>query len=453
MRNLRLLVSLCLAIVAGAAGAAEVPRLALTLADAENRALAESHRLQAADYTERAANARALAVSAQLTPNLSLEGGYRYLTEIPQLTLGPITRALGANNNYSIGPTLTYLLYDAGSLRKSTLGAEKSASASNAEKRATENEVRLALRSAYFGVQNAIERMRLVVDSLRLAEARHSDIRRRATAGAASRSDLLSAHTDVLDFELKLRQAQADLAASLADMLALIGTKDSFSLDRPVDASFAAEKHAALAEPTLIVQLDPLAGTLDNFARLVDKVSGPHSPRLEALSDRAASSRLAAESQDATRAPKLQLYARSSLDYPNGPVIQQINQNTFGLNLSMPIFDGGRAKALAGESRAQAQSFDEQREQLRSDLQRDWDKVSARLASLTSQQALARGGAEEAGKIAELMFMSYRAGRVRYLEVQNANLRALEWNVNRALIETQILLQLAVQASLSRDPL
>lgn len=433
-----------------AALAAPPARLDLSLAQAEARALAQSDQVLAAEYLQRAANARALAVSAQLAPRLALEGSYRYLSEVAELTLpGGTTRALGDHANYSIGPTLTYLLYDAGGTGKSVTSAERAVAARAAERRATETEVRLALRSAYFAVQHAIERMRLVIDSLRLAQARHADIGRRIAAGAASRADLLSAHTDVLDFELKLRQAQADLAAALADLLALTGSEAGYDLTRPVAAAFPQDALAGLSSPTLVVQLDPLQPTLTALAQSLAGRTGPHSARLTALDALAESSRLAAESHEAARWPKLQLYARSSLDYPNGPVLDQFNQNTVGLNLALPLFEGGRTRALADESRAQAQSLEHQRRQLQRDLDRDWDKVMARLDSLERQRAVAHEGAAEAEKIAELMFLSYKAGRTRYLEVQSANLRALEWNVNRALVETQLLIQLAVQASLS----
>ncbi len=432
------------------AHAAAPSQLTLTLRDAETEALAYSQRIQSAEYDKLAANARALAVSSQKSLQLTFDASYRYYSQIPKVSLpNGYSFALGDNNVYSIGPTLTYLLYDAGSAHQSAQSASLYARAKSQQMRATRDDVLLATRSAYFAVQNSVERMRLITNSLRLARARYADIARRLGAGAASRADALSAHKDVLDFDLKLQQAQADLATDLADLLALIGRVDNYDVTRPEDASQDSHYPAELGDPTVLLTLDPLQQTLARFLAKPRSLSLAQNPRVKALGDLAQSSRLASKSFADQRWPKIQLSARTSLDYPNGPILEQINQNTIGVTLSMPLFDAGRTSALEREQLSQAESLDAQRAQLQNDLTRDWDKVAARLSALRAQEVLTKQGVDETSRLAQLTYESYRAGRDRFLEVQTANLEALNWQVNLALIKSQILVQLAVQDSLS----
>ncbi|MHB8455297.1 MAG: TolC family protein [Acidiferrobacterales bacterium] len=449
---MKLTLYLCVAIflACSTANAVEPPQLTISLKDAEASALTYSGQVQSSDYDRRAADARALALSSQTSPQLTFDASYHYYSQVPQLVLpGGFARALGANNVYSIGPTLTYLLYDAGGARHSIQSAKLIARAKSEQTRATRDNVLLATRSAYFAVQNSAERMRLIIDSLRLSQARYSDIARRLSAGAASRADALSAHKDVLDFGLQLRQAQADLAADLADLLALVGRNTDYDITRPVAAAEMPRYPPELGAPTVLVNLDPLQKTLERFLSMRQQLDLTGNPQVVALSDLANASRLASKSYSNQRLPKIELSARTSLDYPNGPVLERINQNTIGVTLSMPLFDDGRISALAREQILQAGSLDSQRAQLTTDLARDWNKAAARLSALRGQETIAHQGAKETARLAQLVYESYRVGRDRYLDVQTANLDALNWKVNLALIKSQILVQLAVQASLS----
>jgi len=66
--------------------------------------------------------------------------------------------------------------------------------------------------------------------------------------------------------------------------------------------------------------------------------------------------------------------------------------------------------------------------------------------------AIAAGRASaEAEELAGLVYESYKAGRSTFIEVQSANLRELEAKVQSAKTDVQILIQLAVLSSLSKE--
>ncbi len=86
-----------------------------------------------------------------------------------------------------------------------------------------------------------------------------------------------------------------------------------------------------------------------------------------------------ASAQNGTYWPTLQVFAKTSLDYPNGPQLEEIHQNTLGVNLSWTLFDGTRSSDLAAQKRAEASAIDFKREQLQEDLERDYKKADSNL--------------------------------------------------------------------------
>ncbi|MHA0111990.1 TolC family protein, partial [Klebsiella pneumoniae] len=70
-------------------------------------------------------------------------------------------------------------------------------------------------------------------------------------------------------------------------------------------------------------------------------------PTLVALSKLGDAERLAAESKDNELMPTIQLFAKSAYEYPNGPLDERVWQNSYGLSVSMPIFDGGQVDSLS----------------------------------------------------------------------------------------------------------
>lgn len=409
----------------------------LTLAVVERQALDFSFNAKMINAELEAAQNKAEAQHSLLYPKLTLEGTYKYITEVPSLKFpGGATTPFGDHQNYSIGPTLTWNVLDFGSTRKLVDGAEALKASKEAEKHLINRQILLAARLAYFKIQLRAEQQRLVTDSLKLAESQHRDIQNRKNIGSSNRIDLLAAHKEVLNLKLQSRQLQSDLSLDLRDIYALIGRNESSLVPSPAG-------------------IDPIRKSLIALGKyedtqLSDNALSQH-PLVKMHSAVAESLRLTSESFRANTLPKLSVFLKTSIDYPNGPILENINQNTAGLTLSMPLYDGRRSSSEAAEKQNLAMASDSRREQARIDIYRDWQKAKDQLKGLHDKREILDDSVRESVERAKLVYGSYRAGRSSFLEVQSANLHALEAKAQVTTNDVQILIQLAYLASISEE--
>jgi len=286
----------------------------------------------------------------------------------------------------------------------------------------------------------ALEQTWLLADSLKLAEAQYRDILIKQKAGSVSRLDTLSAHRDVLLRLRELRQAQADVATNLRTLFALIGTELNSDLSVPIDARAAQDLPTEAETPTLLVALDPIdqsRSELDGAAQM--KFDSTH-PQLETLAALARAAEETAASLKSGHGPSIQLSARVSRDYPNGPIFESFQQNTVGVSASWPLFESGRVVKDTKEQQHLAESAKKQRNQSAMDLERDWEKAHDQLRGLLAQKPINEKSIVETEELSRLTYDSYKVGRSSYLEVQTVNLQALEAKVISATNDAQILI-------------
>jgi len=431
--------------------AAQSHELALSLADAEKGALSTSDRLKAAEGDWRAAEEKAGAQKSRLYPRLALEGSYRHVTEVPDFS--PVAGApaipFGDNENYSFGPSVSWTAWDFGSLQNAARSQRSLAASKRETYEAARRDVLQSARLAYFQAQLALERLWLLGDSLKLAQSQYEDIRLRQRAGAASRMDSLSAHQEVLKYRREFRQAQSDTAAALRELFAQTGAGAGADPSVPLDKRLAAASPKETDAPTMIVTLPSLD---EARVRLTGAAAGnadPHHPAVESHEALAESARRSARGAAANQWPALQLYAKTSRDYPNGPVLESFHQNTVSLTASMPLVDWGRTRREAAEQKRTAAAHERRRDQALEDLRRAWDNAQDQLKGHKAQEAVNAQAVKESAELARLVYDDYRAGRSPFLEVENANLRALQAKTAQARNEVEILIQLAVLDSLS----
>ncbi len=430
--------------------AEQVPVLAIRLHDSERGAMETSGRLGSADAEALAASDKARSQAALLWPKLSLDATARYVSAVPTLPIPGNSVPFGDNESYSIGPVLSWTLWDGGALRKGWRSQQSIAASRAEEKTQTERQVILAVRLAYFGVIQAAEHEWLIADSIRVAQSRSRDIEKRQRAGAASKIDSISARKEVLALQLQFYKAQTELTAALRDLFALSGKTDAVDLSRPVDARIENAEEISGATSTVRIELE-------SIDRLMNLLSSPseeknpfsnspikHHPKIRATEFQADSLRLAAEGVSALHWPKVTLFARSSLDYPNGPTLERVHQNSFGATLTWSLFEFGRIHYEATEKRSLANAADERKRQSEIDLTREWTKTLDQIAALKAQRETHRLSIEQSEKLISLIYESYRAGHSSLLEVQNSLLTALNAKIFSRRNEIQILIQTAV---------
>ena len=449
-------VTIAMPFAAATKALAEPPRLAMSLAEAGTAALSYSPRLKAAAEQIAASRDRADSLHALLIPRLTLDGSYRYATEIPNVQLPkgfpPLPLNFGSHRTTSIGPTLTYTLWDQGVLDKgwrSQLATVRSQEDAEALAR---NQILLGVRLAYFQVQLSLEQVTVLGDSMNLADSQYSDIHKQLSAGAASRVDALSAHQQLLNRRKDFRQAQADVASSLRELFALTGSTSTYDLSHPMDARAARSTPAYAGTPTLLLALDPLVAPSSSLSASASRDFDAEHPELRGYTDQAQALRLTSQSLAAGQGPKIQLSGRASYDYPNIPLLETVQQNTLTLTASVPLFEASKSKRQADEQNHIAAATDSARQQSFDELKKDWLDARDQFDALQDQQALDQDSVSETGEISRLKYGMYKAGSITFTEVQSANLDALQAKVAAARTQAQLLIRLATLDSLSVHP-
>jgi outer membrane protein TolC len=158
---------------------------------------------------------------------------------------------------------------------------------------------------------------------------------------------------------------------------------------------------------------------------------------------------LAARALAAGDWPKVQFSGAIDYQYPNGPVLQYVTQKSVALTASVPLFEARATARGVDQQERLARSAELRRDLAAEQLARDWDNARAALAALRDQQALDAAAVSESEELARLVYLSYKAGRSNYLDVQTYDLAALQAKVNAAQTRAQILVQLATLAELA----
>lgn len=439
------------ALLLAVSASAETPRLALSLAAAERAALAHSPILRGAESDWASAQAQVEASFARLIPEVSLGGSFQYQTNVPKVSLAPGSPAVqfGDHRVYSVGPTVSYTLWDQGVLRQAWRSQKAVAASQEAQRDLVRRQVRLMARVDYFQVQLALEQERSLLDSLRLASEQYGDIDSRFRAGAASRIDWLSAHQQVLDRRRDLRSAQADVASALRALLALTGQSQDVDLSAPLDARVPAPLAAQVGTPTLLVDVEAPESVERGLEAEAKAPLDANDPQLRVYEEQAESQRRLARSIAAGRWPQIQFTFHSYYFYPNTPLLEGAWQNTAGLGASVPLFEFGRTAQRARAQEAEADSAERRREEAYDELVRDWSKARDALAALRDEEAIDVASVEETAEIARLRYSSYKAGGSTILDVDTADVNAVQARVIAARTRAQALIQLATLASFS----
>jgi outer membrane protein TolC len=424
----------------------------LDLREVESASLAASSQLKALKAEQAAAREREKQAFTLVLPRLAADGNWRYLTEVPSFKVSPSAPSVqfGDHNNYSVGLGATWTFFD--------LGAWQAWSALEAAARAKDEEVQLANRQVllkarldYFLAQLASEKVRLLADSLKLAQAQARDIELKFQAGAASRIDALSAKDDALQQRGEFRQARADLAVALADLFSTSGMGQDADLKAPLDSQSASAPPSETEPATLVLKLGAASSGSQALQRAASGGMDLRHPQVLVFREAAESARHAAAAATSGWWPRLQAGFRSSLDYPNGPILEQVQQNTLSVGAVWPLFSFGQTVSQVEEQKQLAASQEARGSQALADLKSAWQKSQARLAALKARKTLDGESVDQNQTLYRLVTAAYKAGSARYLEVRSALLRALESKVRLAETETQMLIELAQLASLTEQ--
>jgi len=438
-----LLIMMCGGLPANALADAEKSVLKLSRKEVELQALKNSNQLKSFVEMRNAAEEQTDAQYAKLFPRLTFDAYYNYLSAVPQVQTAAAGTSIpfGSHDNYSFGPSLSYTLWDTNSERKAYRGLGKLTESRDRDRRDEELQVYLAIRMEYVRVQALVEELRAVNDSLNLARSQNDDIVSRLRAGGATKLDRVESERAVLSYEIQFEQKQAELSTALKDLLARTQIQTVSDISHPGPAG--------IPNVTLVLDLDPIQKNLEDLSLLQFSRPDDNHPKVSSRELLAQSAELQSESIKASLWPTFKFLGRVTLQYPNGPNIEQVNQNTLLFTATVPLFEMNETRHRSGQKMREAEAARYQKDQVRIDLRRDYDKAQELLASLRVQYKLAVQDVKNSSEAARLYYESYRGGKSQLIDVQTANNRALISKVNKTRIEAQILNQLDQLRALS----
>lgn len=382
-----------------------------------------SKKIEAKEADYRAAVERTRALRSDYWPSFFIDGQYKKVSEVPSMTLpAPINRTLelGQKTNYSAGLNLQYLLTDFGQTSKTIKGSEEEAKAQKAVHELGQEDLSLNLKNVYFKLAFQTSQLRSLLDAWSLAREQQKDMERRFRSGTSSRLDLLNASKETLNFKLKFKQMQREFSSALQDWMTLTGQKnhsDKLLHPLPEDLASRADVESSLAVKVL---------SYENGKELPSEVDRHH-PALLQLEHLKLAQEFKSDASLRSYFPRITLGARSSLEYPLGGKDESYRQNAVFLNLSMPLWDGGKRSGQGGSFDESQRALDLQAQHLENEFNDNLSRMKNIAAQLEEEIQVAQEGGKEAEALAKLSYQSYINGRSNYLEVQSANLKVLDW--------------------------
>ncbi len=407
----------------------------ISFKDAEKMAIKNSPQIIAQQHIVSSAYEQASATNVQRLPTLGFNAQSTFVSKIGRIDIPELglSKEVGSHVNWSVGPTINFVVWDTGNILNKAKSLKKSAEAQGNTLDYDKRQVLLSARASYVGVQLAKEQVRLVKDALVLAKAQYNYIADRKKIGTGDDLDLTVAHQEMSDREKDLDEAEGALAASKRALVASLGIEDEIEKADEVD-------------------VDPIDGVLNQLLpRSSTAFDAEAHPQVKALANMGASSKLAARSTLAGYFPKVTLQGSAGYQYPNLGENVVIQQNSLTLGLQMPIFEWGSINKSAQSQKFQAKAADEQRRQSMIDLTRDVSETRDWIGTYKKLQDANKKVVKDAVDVARLTFDSYKAGRVIFLDVQRANVKALTAKVDSARNDANLAAQISKLLALTVD--
>lgn len=389
-----------------------------TLADAVGYSLEHSPDLAvAASRIKETEEARA-EVYSNFLPDLSFEGGYTYIDNVPRIAIDfpvdppgdlippfQINRQalIGANDNYKAKFVLNQLLFASGKVYYAHRAASSRIDSERSRLEALRLQVARAAAEAYNAALIAQEAVEVQRQSLEAARAHLAQVKRKHEAGAATRLELLRAEVEASNREPRVTEAEKKLDLALARL----------------------RRAAGLPEGTPVSLADPIEAAPENVneAEALERAIRMR-PELAALSHLQQAAEDQALAQRGAMLPSVLLTGTFGYEKPYFALDEWERNWTVGVGVRVPLFDGLEAYHGMKKARAAAATARESASQAAADIQVEVRSALLELREATLRIPSTRSNMDRARDILAIAEESYRAGASTSLEVIDAQLAA-----------------------------
>jgi len=314
----------------------------LTLDEAIRRGLETSHRLAEVVVRGDAADAAAGERHAVTLPQVVALAGYTRTNHVDEFGVVTPTGQLkviypDVPDNYRTRLDLQWPIYTGGRLDALERAARIEATASADDLAAARADLTLEITRAYWALVTATESVRVVQESRARVDAHVRDVRNQLTAGLVPPNDVLSAEAQASRQRMLAAQTRSLREVSEAELARLVGVAPGAAI--------------ALAP---MLDVAPFAGAPLDQLIAAAKAQRPERASLVKRLDAAG-----ARANAATAGAKPTVAVAGGVDYgqPNPRIFPREaawhSSWDAGINVSWPIFDGGRTKSdMAGATAA-----------------------------------------------------------------------------------------------------
>ena len=420
-----LLAAVLFAVGSGWARAAESPPARLTLADAVATALRGHPVLRAAGHGVEAARARAGIARAGFLPRVDLSEGftrsdnpvYAFGTKLGQGRFGQgdfaIARLNGPDptSNFQTRLNLTQSLFAGGQTLRGMERAELGVEAAGAGRARMAQEVAYGVAHAYFGVQDAEERLRVAEAAIRTAQANRTLVRARFETGLAVEADLLAAEVRLAALE------QEAIAARHAIEVARATLNDAMGL--PLETAFD------LADP--LAERPPRYGPEGNL----EPLALDRRPDFRETALQEDSARKTVQASRGAFLPSLDLRAGYELNHFHPTANGQDNWSV-GVVLSVNLFQGGADRARLAEAMAEVERVRALRARQASAIRLEVQRAARDLRAAREQAAVAARAVGQAEERLRITRDRYESGLTTIVDLLAAESALAEARGNRS---------------------
>jgi outer membrane protein TolC len=392
----------------------------LSLADAQARALETSHRLAETQARRDVAQAVVDARAAAEKPTVSALAGYMRTNHVPEFVIPSLIRPSQViypdiPDNYRTRLDLQWPIYTGGRTDALERAARAEAAAVDAALGVARADLRLETARAFWAVVTAAESVRVLGQGVARAQAHVADVRARFDAGFVPPNEIASAEAQESRERMLLIEARNQQQATAADLARLVGLDPGNAIEPSASLSGAAQ------------QLPAIDALIASARQGRDERVG-----LQRRIDAAEQQRLAAA---AGRYPTVAVAGGYDYARPNARIFPRAEQWKdswdAAVNLTWPLWDGGRTSADVAQAEGGARAARERLAEFDSVLgvdvrQRALDIESGRAAVDAATDAV-RAAAEARRVVGE----RYRAGVISQIEVLDADYALLQAELDR----------------------
>lgn len=400
--------------------AQEAPTVRLSLSEAQDRALAASHRLAEARARADTAEATVAVRQAADRPIVGLGAGYTRTNHVTEFSLLGPTGALrvlypDAPDNYRTRLDLQWPIYNGGRSDALERAARAEASAAAADIGAAQADLRLEVARAFWALVTARAATAVLDRSLARAQANLNDVRQRLNAGLVPPNDVASAEAQESRQRMLLIETRNQSDQSSAELARLIGVDVMQRIEPAADLDLTG----------------PAAASLETL------VAGARAARMDrrALEQRITAAEEQRVAAEGGRKPAIAITGGFDYARPNPDIFPRADRWDdswdAGVSATWALWDGGRSQAESAQARSTA---DAARQRLA-----EFDSIVAlevrqRLLDIDSGQA-AVGAAEDAVRAAtearRVIAERYQAGVAIQTELLDADVVLLQAELDR----------------------